>query len=93
MFAFITLRGLFMALGTATMNLVMTVLLASLIVRRAIDLVLIAKATRPIPEILRKLGSDISNEPLQVGDQASRMVMAQGVAETNQDVQDEEVNR
>ncbi|KAG8668167.1 hypothetical protein FPOAC1_007543 [Fusarium poae] len=84
--------------GTATIfasrvtRIVMIVLLASLTLRRVTDLIFMAKVTKSMPEILYRLGSDNLNEPSQVGDQASRMVMAQGAVETNQDVQEEYID-
>ncbi|UZP43268.1 hypothetical protein NXS19_011084 [Fusarium pseudograminearum] len=89
MFAITTILGFFMAWGTANMNISMLTLLAIIMIRRIVDLVLFAKATTDMPEILEKLYGDTLDELLQAGDQAERMAGAQAVGETNEEVEEE----
>ncbi|CZS86030.1 unnamed protein product [Fusarium graminearum] len=89
MFAITTILGFFMAWGTADMNIAMITLLATILFRRIVDLVLIAKATTGMPEILKILYGDNLDELLQAGDQAERMAGAQAVGETNEEVEEE----
>ncbi|CAG1996368.1 unnamed protein product [Fusarium graminearum] len=89
MFAITTILGFFMAWGTADMNIAMITLLATILFRRIVDLVLIAKATTGMPEILKILYGDNLDELLQAGDQVERMAGAQAVGETNEEVEEE----
>ncbi|CAF3596938.1 unnamed protein product [Fusarium graminearum] len=89
MFAITTILGFFMAWGTAIMNIAMITLLAIILFRRIVDLVLLAKATTGMPEILKILYGDNLDDLLQEGDQAERMAGAQAVGETNEEVEEE----
>ncbi|QPC80351.1 hypothetical protein HYE68_011103 [Fusarium pseudograminearum] len=89
MFTIATILGVFMAKGTATMNIAMITVLAIILVRRIVDLVLLAKATTGMPEILEILYGGTLDKTLRAGDQAERMAGAQMVGEANGEEEEE----
>ncbi|CAG7557581.1 unnamed protein product [Fusarium equiseti] len=93
-FLMTTLLGLCMALGTATIGtapMIVVLLLVCVIMplRRAVELVMISKTTRNLPQILSRLGGGATKEPVQVGDYGWHMMTAQAVGETEQDAEND----
>ncbi|RFN43751.1 hypothetical protein FIE12Z_11998 [Fusarium flagelliforme] len=89
MFLITTILGISMALGWSIGILVLLGILAVMIIRRVIDLVAISNAVRGLPQILDKLGDDVANESVQVGDYAWHMMTAQASGEMEGDAEDD----